>query len=389
MKRIIGLFLFLTSCAKVGGGGDTKFLVPWPTGDGHYHLEVITISTLASPEELRGEAAEIYYRSGFNENGYQGSIARPRLMRSGDVYVPRDFESSLAVAVYAQMDRIFLYERKQGTQGQINWPRRVGVDLNMVGPEGKAHDNAHYFTNLDIMGLLPYSRAGGVPIAANHGIVAHEHFHAHFQSQVMNPLNAMPESVISSLTQIFYPAFLGKMAAVTADPNVTVERTMNEIVLRAWNEGLADVTAGIYTRQSDFFSVTLPELGSRREMNAAVGPLWTSRDLQRLIDRRVVLTNDVKMDIAYGQGSVLARLVYQLAQSGVETPDAFSKRIHERLPVLTSRIRSDVRTKMMDFERVIPILLEGFKVNKQACTLLNGAVSKNTIHGSFAACEML
>jgi len=168
MRRcwFLAIILLLTGCAHHKGGSEIKFLLPWSTDDGHYSLQEVTLSTLSSPNELRGEAAEIYYQSGMSGTGFSGPIAHPHVMRSGDIYVPMDAQSSLAVTVYAEFERLFQFEKKIGTSGQITWARRVGVELNMVGPDGSAHNNAHYMGNLDVIGLLPYTLVH-VPVAIN------------------------------------------------------------------------------------------------------------------------------------------------------------------------------------------------------------------------------
>ncbi|MGZ3721952.1 MAG: hypothetical protein ACXVA9_03415, partial [Bdellovibrionales bacterium] len=180
MRKWILFSLILTGCSQTGkSGGDTKFLLPWRDVNGKYELEEVTIETLASPTELRGEAAEVYSQGTFSSDGFKDSIARPRVTKSGDVYIPQDAESAIAIAVYAQFDRLFKYEKQQGSRGQLSWPRKVSIELNMRGSETSIHNNAHYFTALDAIGLMPYT-SSGVPVALNHGIVAHEHFHAHF-----------------------------------------------------------------------------------------------------------------------------------------------------------------------------------------------------------------
>src|SRR5689334_16711293 len=134
---ILIIFSFtLSGCGlSGGGGGDTKFLLPWRDVNGKYELEEVTIETLANPNELRGEAAEVYSHATFSRTGFEGSIARPRLTKSGNVYIPMDSESATAVAIYAQFDKLFRYEREQGSRGQLNWPRRVGIEIGMTGSD--------------------------------------------------------------------------------------------------------------------------------------------------------------------------------------------------------------------------------------------------------------
>lgn len=385
MRFYILLFLIVAGCTQTRGGGDTKFLLPWRDNDGKYSLREVTIETLASPYELRGEAAEVYFQSAFSDHGFEGQIARPHLTKSGDVYIPQDSESAMAVAVYAQFDSLFRYEQKQHTAFQIAWPRKVGLELNMTSPEGTAHNNAHYFTALDIIGLLPYT-SDGVPVALNHGIVAHEHFHAHFQREVINALHLPIGQVVSNFESLFYPLFNLVPRKTPADvPDVSSPRSMNNFVMRAWNEGLADLFAGIYTGQADFFTASLPQLASARQLDADIGPLWKGKDLARVFAQSKT-TVDQMLGLAYGQGTVMARLLYRLAYSGVESPDAFSKRILLRLPMIPLQVRNSYDTSVMDLEQIISILLDGYPVNSFVCANLQVILSKPLMDRSFAKC---
>jgi hypothetical protein len=386
MRRWILFLLVLTGCSQHKGGSDIKFLLPWRTADGRYVLQEVTLSTLSSPFELRGEAAEIYFQSPFSNAGYSGSLARPHLIKSGDVYVPQDAESYLAVTAYAQFERLFRYEQKIRTGAQLSWPRRVGVELNMQSDNGQAHNNAHYFSSLDVIGILPYS-FGGVPIALNQGIVAHEHFHSHFQSQVLNPLHAV-DSMVSSLENMFYPLFPASTGTVLPLPadDPTSPKKLNNIVLRAWNEGLADFFASIYTDQNEFFSISVP--GLDRALNGREAKLQNGTSF-------VQWTRDnhppaaALVSHAYVQGTLLARLMYSIAHSGIEPPEKFLIRILSNLQAIPARVQPTYGTFVLDFESVVPVLLGDLKLDKGGCAQLKSALSDELIQGSFGQCAGL
>src|SRR5262249_27237398 len=155
------------------------------------------------------------------------------------------------------------FEQKLGVANQLSWPRRVGVEFRMSAPEGIAQNNAHYFTQLDVIGLLPYSLPG-VPFALNHGIVSHEHFHAHFQHEVMH---ALAQFAVSPLDSLFCFEALGvKPTRPRPDSDPHSVPSLNSVVLRAWNEGLADLFATVYTGRSDFFVASFPEENQDRDL---------------------------------------------------------------------------------------------------------------------------
>ena len=364
------------ACSRTKGGGDIRYLLPWRDANGIYRLQEVTLTTLISPYELKGGAAEIYNKSSLTDSGYGGSIARPHLTHSGDVYVPLDVESSIAISVYAQLEHIYFFEQRLGVTSQVSWPRKVGVELNMNGRGGTVHDNAHYFTRLDVMGLLPYT-ATGVPLSLNHGIVAHEHFHAHFQRQVIGRLHHVIESTISSLERLFYPTFnVTPTAPLTVSGNPTSE-TLNNFTLRAWNEGLADLFAAIYTGSPDIFGASLPARAAERALDVR------STDGEPMAHQ---VTNESQ---AYYQGTLLARLLYKLAISGVETPEQFASRILSHLGDIALAIDGDFATNTFPVATVVPILLKGFAASQEGCESLKLVLDDAVVKKGLNSCSNL
>lgn len=386
--RVMVLLMFvaaLSACGqKGGGGGDTKFLIPWHDANGKYELEEVTIETLASPNELRGAAAEVYSHAAFNDSGFNGSIARPHITKSGNLYIPLDTESATAIAVYAQFDRLYKYEQQQKSLSQLNWPRRVGIETTVRGDEIVAHNNAHYFTSLDVIGVVPFTKEGAVPVALNHGILAHEHFHAHFQTQVMNALNrAKPQPIVSALESLFYPLVFE--AAPAPKPTTKSPRDLNNLILRAWNEGLADLFAGIFQNQPDFFQASLPYLSDARDLDQEPGKMWMADDVKRRTSE--VSTKERLAGLAYEQGTVLARMLYHIANNGTESPQALSSRILAKLPAIAEAFAGTIEAQVMNVEDIVPVLLDGYTVNPAVCAELDSTMmDKATLKRSFAKC---
>jgi hypothetical protein len=399
MNRWLLILLLLTGCSRVNTGGPKKFLLPWPDASGNYTLQEITLTTLPSPYELKGDAAEVYYQSPFSADGYSSSIAKPHLTKSGDVYVPQDTESAQALAVYAQMERLYQFEQQLGTASQITWPRKIGVSLNLIGDPVNTTNNAAYYSSLDVVGLLPYTLSHKdtlclnqlcVPLAVNHGIVAHEHFHTHFQSQVMAAMSHDPDSTISlSVNSLFAALSVAPPSSVPSQAPIASgddsAHHVNNVVFRGWNEGLADLFAAIYTNQADFFSETLPRLTPFRALNGPLTEFWTGNDF---VPKAQAQTNSNKMSsdqwvgIAYMQGTALSRVLYELAYNGSETPTAFELRILQRLRQLPAKFNDTFDQTRLDVDAILPVLLDGFPLNSATCNTLKAA----NVQGGFSAC---
>jgi hypothetical protein len=365
------IFVSLTLVSLFGCGrkkaSEATYLLPWADIQGRYQLQEVTISTLSSPYDARGAAAEIYFQPMFSPTGFEGQPVQPRLTQSGHVYVPMDAASSLALSVYAQFERLYFFERRLGFAGQLSWPRKVGVELNIDSGGGTEHNNAHYFTEIDVIGILPYA-LNGVPFAVNQGIVAHEHFHAHFQTQVIHPLQQSAGVTITS----------------AGDPEAGA-KFLNDLVMRGWNEGLADFFAAIYTGKPDFFTDSMPQVARTRAVDAALLPLWTGADIAAAAaslhyDRERLVAQ------AYTQGTALARLMYRLARSGSESPLEFLARVMNRLADVPAAIRDGYAEEVMDSDRIVPVLLRDFPLNDETCDDLKWTMTKPAFQRSFPTC---
>ena len=191
MRRwLVVILLVLTNCTSKSSKCGDKALLLWPDSGGTYVFQEVLLRTLGSLYRLKGTAAEIYYESGLDESGFTSAPAEPHLTNSGGVCVPEDVGSSLTVNAYAQFEHLYDFEIELGTDAQLTWPRRVGVEIHLEGEFMDIENNAHYYGQQDVITLVPYS-LNDLPMSLNQGIVAHEHFHAHFQSQALSAMEKL------------------------------------------------------------------------------------------------------------------------------------------------------------------------------------------------------
>jgi hypothetical protein len=379
--------LALVGCANKENNCGKSFLVLWPNSSGHYEMQEVALSTLSNPYELSGPAAKVYYENGLTGSGFDGHVAEPRLTSADGVCVPMDTESSAAVTVYAQFEKLFEFEQKLGTADMLSWPRKVGVDVQMLTPEGVGHNNAHYFSEGDSTVVLPYS-LGGLPLGLNHGVIAHEHFHGHFQREVMDKMNPVLEGrapIINPVDFLFY-SFGVKPTEQLDNADLRSNRGLNNFVLRAWNEGLADLFGAIYTENPGFFVESLPQLGSARTLTEDLKRMGNESDL-RAVALSLQQTPDQLVSYSYAQGALLARLMYRLANSGVESPQAFLKRVLTHLHSVPEGILATYDDKVLSTEDIVPYLLDGFQLNAGSCAALEKTLSKDMMIWRFQSCR--
>lgn len=389
----------LVGCGNPQDSCGNKGLVLWPgQSAGEYSFQEVPLRTLRDPYQLKGAAAEIYYESLIGPKGYEGSVVHPRYTRANGVCVPTDAGSSMAVALYAQFERIMDFEDRNGVLDMLSWPRKVGLDIHMRSADGHTHNNAYYIAHADAIAVLPYD-GQGVPLALNQGIMAHEHFHGHFQKQVIAALDARLNLNNNAYDSFFYPGLAPVGAKATVDdvenPDLTSARGLNTFVLRAWNEGLADLYGAIYTSNPNFFDDS-PGLSDKfralnqplvRFMSAESFPKEVNKVIEKgRVEGRGKFLASSLVAYSYQQGSVLARLMYRVAMSGAESPEAFLVHILRRLKDIPNEIAANYETQVMEFEEVPRILLKDFPLNAASCQALRLSLSDVAFRKGFAKC---
>lgn len=381
--------VFIAGCAnsssdKCGG----RFLLLWPNGTGQHSFQEIKIDTMKSPYETKGSIARVYFEGGLAGRGYEGPVARPRLTQSGDVCVPMDVESSFAVSAYAQMEALHAFDVKNGIDQGITWPRNVGVEIRVRTTDGGTHNNAHYFPKDDAIAIIPYSY-DGLPMALNHGVMAHEHFHAHFQARVVNHVNAALASQFA-MDRLFYPRFNLKPMADDYDRiDLNTTNGLNNFVLRGWNEGLADFYAYVFTDQSNFFNDSRPDLFSLRDLAGEPQAMLSGFHFHQTVQRTSTDQSHQVAALSYQQGTLLARLLFQLSELGPESKELILQRVIQKLPRLAEDLIQNYDRQVYDFDAIVPIILEGAPLNDKACAILASVMPKAKMKRSFNACSSM
>lgn len=328
---LCGLALILIACQKDHQRGPITYLLPWPDQQGEYHLREVVLHTIRYADELQGEAATIYVKAGLKDGKFQGEVARPRLIKkSARKYLAADYESAVAIAVYAHFERFLEWDRRLGIASDLVWPRQVGVEMNMRTETGdREHNNARYAGKYDITLVSP-SMVDGLPLGLNGGILAHEHFHAHFQARVIRPLqNAWPG------------AARDKEGEETRDNNV--------YLVRAWNEGLADYWGYLYSQDPRFMTKTFVGNSNVRQLDEGASRL------PDLVEFRERMAGKLRGECqkpscqVYRVGTRVARTMKQLTDSarkaaGPTEPSALddmAKRLISALPKLATRLAAE------------------------------------------------
>jgi hypothetical protein len=299
---LIPLFLIL-ACSKRTEEDNVRVLIPWPDASGKHTLQIVEINTLKDMRAMRGDAAHLYVHPGLNANGIEGVKPNALFAKSGGHYVPKDTETQEMFAIYAHMERLKQLDQEVGIDILLKWPRQIGVETLGIDPRNgdRIIENAMYVFPQDVMLFFPYSKPG-LALSMNSGVIAHEHFHAVFQQVVIAPLALKFDDVET----------FGKEPKEDQQKPLTQEQierrqisANNRFLLRAVNEGMADVWGSIYLGQLEFLQQSY--LFRNRDMRPE---LLAQTALQGFVSMSFDIKNEGQHESqTYTLGTEYARLV--------------------------------------------------------------------------------
>jgi hypothetical protein len=382
--------LLLSACSNTKNKCGNKVLLLWPDAQGHYALREVELDTLPSPYKVSGPAARIYFEGQFDDSGFHGSEAEPHLTGAGGVCVPQDTASSSALNAYAQYERLYQWEKLLGIAGQISWPRQVGLQTHLMGSPDDIENNAHYYGSMDATAFVPYT-LGNLPIGLNFGIVAHELFHAHFQSQVVAAMNRGLQERVSIESRIRLQLPYEPVVDDLSSNDGRTDIGLNNYIVRGWNEGLADFFAYVYTDLPDFFVSSLPARAAERNLTGEPEVFPTAYVLKQKAFNAYRNTDPIRhlTGESYHLGTQLSRLLYHVAAVAGEPLPVFLHRIMERLDTLPARLLPDYTVSVLNFDDIVSQLLAGMTLNPAVCERLSRVVRPETLQRDFSKCSGL
>lgn len=295
------LAIILSGCGLGFEGRFAGSLVwlPWSEQGGNIKFTKVHLKTLSDPRRISGAAARVYWQAGAGgEKGFSGPVVEPRLARRGHTWLPLDIVSQQGLAVYGIYERLMEFDKSLGVQGRLQWPRSVGLQIRVRTPTGPKFNNALYDPDLDATIVVPYL-LDDMPPALNKGILAHEHFHAHFASVFHNVVQTK-----------------NRMAP-------TQTELMNTLSVAGWNEGLADFYAYVFTQDPSFMKASFSGAIGLRELKGAPPslPTWVSLANEVSCAKYPCHFPALDLPVIYYMGTSLARTLVLWSET-VKTPNA-------------------------------------------------------------------
>lgn len=310
---LTGLLVACQDSSRVTSSGDQVSVKVPAYKDGSYKFETLTLSTLQDLIEIRGEAARFLFSPRMDKGELVGVAPRARVLKNKDgVFVPMDALSAQMLAIYASLEKLMKLDADLGVKNVNRWPRVVAMNTKISDSENvQNQNNALYSGSLDAMLFVPYVR-DDLPLAVNAAVIGHEHFHSLFYKMVLQKLGGSFAKGSGNLhdSRVFFDA-VGVSESVGQELELSFDdpTTFHVMLMRAYNEGLADVWGWILTGDVDFVKRSL-KFEKVRNLDLDVQPVPTRAEWEKSLSGKSVGTMTT---VSYEFGSQLARLIKQTA----------------------------------------------------------------------------
>lgn len=349
LPKIIAAVFVATALGACSGkqdnsevSGSVQVLAPMNDFNGGYRLQFVNLLDLNNLREVSGRFVRFFMSPRIISNRLNGSAPQGRFIKNVDGnYVPTNDLSQQLVTVYAHMQKLAQLDEEVGASGINHWPRDIGVAVKVVGG---MNNNAFYDGQTDAMLFVPYTKAD-LPIAANGGILAHEHFHSLFYKIVIK--NRLPTEQVSihDRTQFLNSAQIidegingegkririGNEDEVDTVPNPQADESkvrsyyMTTFV-RGLNEGLADFWGWMYSGDPDFIASSLPSEKLNRTLKVEGTATLTLTPMEQIRSAASLYTQYDKVrfgnylvGLSYNIGTRYSRLLKRFADISAES----------------------------------------------------------------------
>lgn len=360
--QILVLTLLSTSMISCSGqseadkaSGETLVRLPWYSEEEGYGLQWVKLGGLDSLATVTGQYARFFFAPRVTKNHLEGLEPKARFIKTNKGFTPGNEVSQQMSVIYAHLERFAALDKELGAEGVNKWPRDVGVGVRIVGG---VNNNAFYDGQTDSMLFVPYS-ASGMPIAVNAGILAHEHFHSLFHKLVIKPLEGTAAARLTSRSSVHNAKAFYKAVGIETPEEETTEKPViplipppriddflpdsesdhrvgeyyHSVLIRGFNEGLADFWAWVYTGDPDFIALSLPRMRELRTMNATYIFYPREANLRyRVINALSTMSGESDsqlIGLAYEMGTQVSRTLKAFSDARAEAQGKDSREVRK------------------------------------------------------------
>lgn len=267
LTLILGTLLALTGCmgtkdAPINDGVST---VRIPVEEnGKFKFENVDLQGVKSYETMSGSVVEFVLYPQMGETTITGKTPSFKFSRAASgQQIATDDISLQSAMLYYHFQQFKEMDKNLGLDGVLSYPRKVGLALDK---DLKFQNNAYYDAKTDAFIFVPFI-GKNLPLLANGGVLAHEHFHSIFSKLVGAKIKkhlapgGEPAAAYDFIAHEVNEIPLGsdnRESALNENLSSEDRDLYHLVVVRGINEGLADAWAWIYTGNPDFLAMSLP-----------------------------------------------------------------------------------------------------------------------------------
>lgn len=289
----LGLCGTVISCSRPNDGPQVtkeyRVLLPWGE-NGRYDFQVVTLRTLQNLRALEGSTASF-------SMGFQGPPPRLQMSERRDgVLFPTEPMSQQLLTLYAHLEKLRDLDSNLGIGEVIPRPFPVAVRAKLINPGNQKiiRNNAQYSSKNRGLFFAPFESSDELTFLVNAGVIAHEYFHALFDQLLLRPIQVtMPTELFEEEWLPHSPRFENEKASECPripemeklTDKAQLKKLQREIyhirLLRAMNEGLADLWGWIYSGDTDFVGRSINKMRGARDLDAPKIPVASAREFAR------------------------------------------------------------------------------------------------------------
>ncbi|MCK6598109.1 MAG: hypothetical protein L6Q37_07065 [Bdellovibrionaceae bacterium] len=254
-----------------------------------YKFEVIELLNIFDLTSLSGKFARFYTKAYKENDELKGIQPRAHFLKTkSGVFIPKDELSTNLASIYYHTQNLALWDQKIGAEKINTLPRKIILNTQING-KGYKDNNALYEGKTDAIIFLKYTDQD-LPLALNAGVFAHEYFHSLFYKTIQLKINENPffkkmdEKILalsknsrSGVLNISMKPLLasteftnkGKSILAKTDLAQLTEDSVYDyfrVLLKGYNEGIADFWGWSYTNDINFISHSIKETPTNRTL---------------------------------------------------------------------------------------------------------------------------
>lgn len=273
--HIIAFFLIFVGCIKnphnEAQNKLVKVKIPVSTKSG-FKLKVVPLYSVDDVGSMNGRFTQFLFAPNDQNGQLSGFKAKTHLsLNSRNEFIAQDTTTLQMMTLAYHLENLAYFDESIGLLELNKWPRKIGINTKFIvknDPQNTLQENnALYSSKFDAMMFVPYSLSG-MPLVANGAVIAHEHFHSLFRRLVMEKISsdkvkAMDYSLhLDPIVEYFNFAPIKldpiqrefKIETTAEDTNLSDKDQYVRLLLRAYNEGLADFWGWLYSGDPQFLA---------------------------------------------------------------------------------------------------------------------------------------